>query len=168
MGNLTILPDSGRLIGIDYGTVRIGIAVCDPGQKYASPLEVYNRRNLRLDAKYFEALVHQENPTGFVVGLPLHTSGQESEKSAEARRFAQWLEELTQRPVMMFDERFTTAIARDYLSESKLSGKKRKERLDKIAAQILLASYLESPTNAVHWKTISQDALDDQESDLPN
>ena len=161
MNMTTRLPDQGRIAGIDFGTVRIGVAICDPGQQFASPLEVYTRRNIRLDEKYFVELAEQERLAGFVVGLPIHPSGDESEKSGEARQFAQWLQEKTGVRVVMFDERFTTAQAREHLNASQTSGKKRKDRLDKIAAQILLATYLESPGNAVHWKVESGDALED-------
>lgn len=155
------LPRRGRLAGIDFGTVRMGLAICDLGQQFSSPLEVYHRRNLRLDAHYLRQLAEAESLQGFVVGLPLHTSGQESEKSQQARAFAQWLEGECQRPVVMFDERFTTAQARELLNESKMSGRKRKERLDKIAAHILLAAYLESPDQAVAWAIEMPKPLDD-------
>lgn len=138
------LPTSGRLAGIDFGTVRIGIAISDAGQSLASPLETYVRRNEKLDAQYFVKLVATEKITGFVIGLPVHMSGDESEKSAEAREFGSWLVEQTEVPVDWIDERYTTAFARDVLSKSGLSGKKRKAMLDKIAAQAILSTYLES------------------------
>ena len=106
------LPTSGRLIGIDFGTVRIGVAISDGDQKIASPLETYTRRNETLDAEYFVRLVQQEHVVGFVVGLPIHMSGDESEKSIEARQFGTWLAEAAGKPVTWIDERFTTAFAR--------------------------------------------------------
>lgn len=142
-GSVT-LPTAGRLAGIDYGTVRIGIAITDPSQTIASPLEVYTRRNEKLDAKFFVDLVALERLVGFVVGLPVHISGDASEKSREAVAFGKWLAATTRLPVVWFDERYTTALARDVLNQSNLSGKKRKAQLDKLAAQILLAAYLES------------------------
>ena len=138
------LPESGRLAGVDFGTVRIGLAVSDAQQSLASPLETYTRRNEELDAKYFINLVANEKIVGIVIGLPVHMSGDESEKSAEARDFGRWLTEQTEVPVDWIDERYTTAFARDVLSQSGLSGKKRKAMLDKIAAQAILSTYLES------------------------
>ena len=138
------LPREGRLAGIDFGTVRVGIAVCDAGQSIASPYENYHRRNERLDAAYFRTLANEESIVGWVVGLPVHMSGDESQKSQEARRFGEWLRELTDLPVGYFDERFTTAMAREFLRDSGLSAKKRKAKLDQLAAQILLTSFLES------------------------
>lgn len=137
-------PSGGRLAGIDYGTVRVGVAITDEGQRIASPLEVYTRRSEKLDRQYFRDLVSLERVAGFVVGLPVHLSGDASEKSREAVKFGKWLWETTSVPVTWFDERFTTALAREMLNQSNLSGKKRKAFLDKMAAQILLSTYLES------------------------
>jgi putative holliday junction resolvase len=88
-------PQQGRLAGIDYGTVRIGIAVSDGSQQLATPLAVYARRNETADAEYFRDLVESESIVGFVVGLPVHASGDESQKSLEARRFGTWLATIT-------------------------------------------------------------------------
>lgn len=142
------IVSKGRLAGIDYGTVRIGVAISDPNQTIASPLEVYTRRNLDLDAKYFKELARIEELVGFVVGLPVHMSGDESQKSKEAVAFGVWLFECTSVPVTWIDERYSTAMARELLNQSNLSGKKRKAQLDKLAAQILLTAYLESSEQA--------------------
>lgn len=138
------LPRSGRLAGIDYGTVRIGIAITDPGQTLASPLENLARRDKAQDERYFRRLAEQERLAGFVVGLPVHTSGDESQKSHEARQFAKWLGEITSLPVCLFDERYTTAHAEALLQDAGLTSKRRKARRDMLAAQILLVAYLES------------------------
>jgi putative Holliday junction resolvase len=138
------LPRTGRLAGIDYGTVRIGVAVTDPDQRLASPLENYTRRGAALDSAWLVQLSRDERLVGFVVGLPIHTDGQESRKSIEARQFGTWIHETTGLPVAYFDERFTSAHAESLLLEAGLTSKRRKERLDKLAAQIMLAAYLES------------------------
>jgi putative Holliday junction resolvase len=138
------LPKTGRLAAIDYGTVRIGVAITDPDQRLASPLENYTRRGAAADAKWLVQLAEIERIAGFVVGLPVHTSGHESQKSTEARQFGQWIAELTGLPVRFFDERYTSVQAEALLLGAELTKKRRKERLDKLAAQILLASYLES------------------------
>lgn len=134
----------GRIAAVDYGTVRIGIAITDPARTLASPYENYTRRGQQADLRYFQRLAKEESVTQFVVGLPVHLDGRESEKSAEARRFAQWLQEATGVPVILFDERFTSAHAEDLLLEAGLTKKRRKQRLDMLAAQILLSAYLES------------------------
>lgn len=138
------LPRSGRLGGLDFGTVRLGVAISDPGQRLASPLETYARRNEALDGRYLRELAEQERLVGWVIGLPVHMSGQASQKSREAVAFGQWVAETTHLPVAWVDERYSTAMAREVLQQSSLSGKKRKAQLDKLAAQILLTTYLES------------------------
>jgi len=138
------LPPEGRLAGIDYGTVRVGIAICDPGQEFCSPYENYNRRTPELDGLYFRDFVKEESIVGLVVGLPLHMSGDESEKSREARAYGMMLRELTELPVAFHDERFTSSIAEDTLLAAKLTKKQRKARLDMLAAQLILKGYLAS------------------------
>lgn len=137
-------PSQGRLGGIDFGTVRIGVAVTDPLRRMASPLETYQVRDPAADARYFHQLVRDERIVGFVVGLPVHTDGRESQKSAQARRFGAWLAETTGTPVEYYDERYTTVEAEQALLAAGLTKKKRQARLDRLAAQIMLASYLES------------------------
>ncbi len=138
------LPAEGRLAGIDFGTVRIGIAITDPGRRVASPLENYTRGNRQQDERRFRRLVEEEGLVGFVIGLPVHSGGEESRLSGEARKFGAWLAELTGLPVEFYDERFTSMEAEQLLTGVGLSRKRRRERLDKLAAQIMLASYLQS------------------------
>ena len=133
-----------RIAGIDFGTVRIGIATADLAVGIAGPYETYARRNERLDAEYFRCFASEERIGRFVIGLPVHTSGHESQKSAEARTFGAWLHELTGVPVEYFDERYTSAEAEALLLEAGLTSKRRKQRLDQLAAQIMLTAYLES------------------------
>ena len=137
-------PRPGRLAGIDFGERRIGVAVTDPERRLASPADNYTRRDIAADAAYFRRLAAEERIVRFVVGLPIHLDGRESEKSQAARRFGQWLRDTTGVPVVFFDERFTTAEAERLLAGAKLTKKRRKERLDKLAAQILLTAYLEA------------------------
>jgi putative Holliday junction resolvase len=138
------LPASGRLAAVDFGTVRIGLAVCDPDRTLASPYENYTRRGPEKDKQYFQRLAEEERIVGFVVGLPVHSSGDESASSLAAREFGKWLTEITGLPVRYFDERYTSAQAEQMLGEVGYTKKQRKRRLDMLAAQIILASYLES------------------------
>jgi putative holliday junction resolvase len=135
---------TGRLAGIDFGTVRIGVAVTDMERRIASPIVNYTRRGEMADAEYFRKLAKEEQIASFVVGLPVHLDGRESQKSAEARQFGQWLAQVTGVNVVFFDERFTTAEAEQALAGAELTKKQRKARLDKLAAQILLTAYLEA------------------------
>ena len=133
-----------RVAGIDFGTVRIGIAMADTEVGIASPYENCTRRTPALDAEYFRRLATEERLAKFVVGLPVHLSGAESQKSHEARVFGQWLGELTGVPVEYFDERFTTSEADEFLGAAKLTKKQRQARRDQLAAQIMLTAYLEA------------------------
>ena len=133
-----------RIAGIDYGTVRIGIATADTTVGIAGLYGTYTRRNERLDAEYFRNLATEERIARFVVGLPVHASGGESQKSGEAREFGKWLQETTGVPVEYLDERYTSAEAEQVLLAAGLTKKRRKERLDQLAAQIMLTAYLEA------------------------
>ena len=93
-GNASPKPP-GRIAGVDYGAVRIGVAISDPEQRFASPLENYTRRTPELDARRFEQLAAEEEIALWVVGLPVHLDGRESQKSREARRFGEWLGKAT-------------------------------------------------------------------------
>jgi putative Holliday junction resolvase len=141
---LSDFPKVGRLIGVDFGTVRIGLAISDLNQTLASPFEIYRPSGAERDAKYFRKLVELERVAGFVVGLPVHLDGRDSQISIAAEEFAKWLKETTGIPVVLFDERFTSSFADEVIREAGLTRAKRKQVLDKLAAQILLTSYLES------------------------
>jgi len=133
-----------RIAGIDYGDVRIGVAVADPAVGIASPLANYTRVGREADAAWFCRLAQQERIARFVVGLPVHLDGRESPKSREARAFGAWLGEVTGVPVEFFDERFTSHEAEEHLIAAGLTRQQRRARLDKLAAQILLTAYLEA------------------------
>ena len=140
-----VFPPTGRLAGIDYGTVRIGVSVCDPLRILVSPLEIRQVAGQSRDGIYFQSLVERERIDGFVVGLPIHCDGGESDKSRQARQFARWLLSVTSVPVRLFDERFTTSAAQSRMRSSAGSGKRTRHRLvDAIAAQVILESFLEA------------------------
>jgi putative holliday junction resolvase len=136
-------PEPGRVAGIDYGSVRIGIAISDTDRRIASPLENYTRRGDEQDARRFRRLAAEEGVALFVVGLPLHLDDRESQKSQEARQFGRWLTETTGVPVEFFDERFTSREAEEILLAVDMTRKRRKRRMDMLAAQIMLRAYLE-------------------------
>jgi putative holliday junction resolvase len=142
--NVERLSTLGRVAGIDYGHVRIGIAITDADRSIVSPLENYTRRAPPQDADRFRRLVIDEGIVLFVVGLPIHLDGHESQKSLEARHFGQWLGEVTGVPVEFFDERFTSHEAEQILLAADMTRKRRKKRMDMLAAQIMLTAYLEA------------------------
>jgi putative Holliday junction resolvase len=143
-GCVVPFPDRGRLLGLDYGTKRVGLALSSDEQTIATPLETYPRRDAHQDERYLVQIVAEHRVVGLVVGLPVHISGDEGEKAREARAFGEWAAAVTQRPVRFADERYTTALADEHLRAAHLSPKKRQALRDKLAAQILLQGFLES------------------------
>lgn len=138
------MSERRRVLGVDYGSVRIGLAICDPDRKIASPHTTYTRRKPAQDADFFRLLIEEEQIGQLVVGLPIHLSGREGQKAVEARAFGQWLAEATKLPVVFWDERFTTKEAEFALWSAGLTHKRRKARRDQLAAQILLQAYLDA------------------------
>ena len=133
-----------RLLGVDYGTVRVGLAISDAERRLASPLAVYERRGREADAVYFRTLIEAKEVGALVVGLPVHLDGREGPKAIEARAFGVWLAEATGLPVTFWDERFSTVEAESALWQAGLTHKKRKARRDRVAAQIRLQAYLDA------------------------
>ena len=133
-----------RILGIDPGKVRIGLAISDAERRLASPLAIYARRDDEQDAKFFKQLVEQEEVGALVIGLPVHTTGREGVQAEAARLFGAKLKAWTMLPVLFWDERFTTRFAESELWSAGLTHKRRKERRDKVAAQMLLQTYLEA------------------------
>ncbi len=153
------LPQQGRLAGVDYGDVRIGIAISDARQAIASPLVMHQNSGPEANRQFFTKLVQEEDVVGFVVGLPLYGDGGESESSMKARRFGKTLGETTGLPVVFSDERYSSAVAEVALQSAGLTNKARKKRRDMLAAQVILAGYLESqrrqnsdPGSLEDWK----------------
>jgi putative Holliday junction resolvase len=137
-------PRRGCLLGIDFGTRRIGFSVSDEDQRVAVPLENYTRRDLEADACHLNVAIREYRIVGLVVGLPLHMGGEEGQKAAEARKFGAWAAAVARLPIAFWDERLSTSLADEHLAAANVSPKKRKSLRDKIAAQIMLQSYLDS------------------------
>lgn len=137
------LPRRGALLGLDYGTKRFGVAVSTPDQTISSPLAICNRREPEEDAEFLRSKVAAYQAVGLVVGLPVHMSGDEGGKAREAREFGEWASAVTGLPVVYHDERFSTAFAEYHLMLAGLTEKQRKSKMDKLAAQFILASFLD-------------------------
>jgi putative Holliday junction resolvase len=138
------MEQRGCVAGIDFGTVRIGIALSDPDRILASPYQTFIRQSPNRDAEYFRRFVEKECVVRFVLGMPLHLNGDLSKKAKEVLQFGRWLKKITGIEIDYMDERYTSVEAEHFLREARLTSKKRKTRRDKIAAQIILSSYLES------------------------
>ncbi|HQR09054.1 MAG TPA: Holliday junction resolvase RuvX [Gemmatales bacterium] len=137
----------GPLLGIDFGTVRVGLAICDRDQKMAFPLMILQRQNTQQEAEFYTDLIKKERITGIVMGLPVHLSGTESPKSKQVRQYGNWLTKTTGLPVAYCDERFTSAFAWEELKAGGLKASQRKKQLDKVAAQMMLQTFLDTPRN---------------------
>jgi putative holliday junction resolvase len=133
-----------RLLGIDYGSRRIGLAVSDADRRIASPLVTYQRTTKERDSGYFKQIVEQEEIGELIVGLPIHLDGREGQKALEARAFGKWLQEMLALPAIFWDERFTSVEAESHLLAAGLTNKRRQGRRDRVAAQIMLQSYLDA------------------------
>ncbi|MEP6571567.1 MAG: Holliday junction resolvase RuvX [Gemmatimonadota bacterium] len=139
------LPSIGRLLAIDWGEIRLGIAQSDESQTLSSPLETLVRRTgKRFPMPRFLELVAAAEPVGLVVGLPLSLEGGESPSSIASRELARAVGERTGLPVDLWDERLTTVRALAAIREQGGSSRGRREDVDALAASVLLQHYLDA------------------------
>lgn len=132
-----------RILGIDYGRKRIGLAISDPLGMMAHGLETVRRQSLRKDIAFLANLIREHQVGLLVVGNPLLLSGESSEMSQEAEGFAERLSEAARVPYRMWDERMTSQEAGHLLRETGRTAQ-RDGGVDRLAAQIILDSYLAS------------------------
>ncbi len=133
----------GALFGLDYGTRTIGIAVSDEGWRVASPLETIRRKKFGPDAAYLLALATRYNVAAFIVGMPFNMDGSAGPRVQSTRDFARNLARLDARPIVAWDERWSTVAANRAMLEADASRAKRRESIDKVAAAIILQGALE-------------------------
>lgn len=134
----------GRIMGIDYGRVRIGIALTDLLKTIASPYEVYKSVSRKKDIEYFVKLIKEKEVDKIVLGLPLNMDGSEGERALKTRAFGDELEKASNVPVVYQDERLSSVEAENYLLDGDLRRDKRKNLIDKVSASIILEDYLRS------------------------
>lgn len=134
-----------RIMGIDYGSKRIGIAVSDPLGFTAQPLEVIARTSLVKDVERIRAIVRERDVVRIVLGLPLNMDGTPGMLTDNVNSFADTLREKIGIPVELYDERMTTMqVDRMLTEEADVSRERRKQVRDKLAASLILQSYLDS------------------------
>ncbi len=144
-----MIPDSGRVLALDWGEVRIGLALSDETQFLATPLgTLVRRRGKRFPMQAFLALVTAHQPVGVVVGLPLTPEGLEEESAIAARALAADVERRTALPLEFWDERMSTARALAAIREQGGSTRGRREEVDALAAAVLLQHWLDTRRNA--------------------
>lgn len=137
-----------RILGVDYGLARIGLALSDPTGQLAQGLTVLKRKSDVEAAHSVLQLVREHDVGQIVVGLPLNMNGSAGERARQCRVFAELLQEVCQLEVAMYDERLTTVAAERLLIEAQVRRKDRRQVVDSVAASILLQSYLDSLENA--------------------
>jgi putative holliday junction resolvase len=134
---------AGRVLGLDVGSRRIGIAVSDPLGITAQGLETLRRRNKRYDLAALEQVIREYAVREIVVGLPLRMSGAEGTQSEKMQGFADDLRKRFRLPVHLWDERLTSAEANRLLRETELSIEKRAKAVDRMAAVLILQGWME-------------------------
>ena len=136
-----------KLIGLDYGSKTVGVAASDEMQILASPVETIFRKEegkLRKTYARIEEICREQGASGVVVGLPVNMDGEESERSALARDFAEAVARRTGLSVVLWDERLTTVEAEEILREKGVPRRDFKKEIDAIAAAIILQDYLDN------------------------
>ncbi len=132
-----------RLMGLDLGEKRIGVSISDPDRLIAQSLTVIQHTSLKRDIHAIEKLAKEHEVEKVVVGLPRRMDGTLGPAAEMAQTFAQELERRTKLPTVMWDERLTTVAAQRAMIEAGVRREKRRERVDAVAAAILLQSYLD-------------------------
>ena len=132
-----------KAMGIDFGLARIGIALSDDTKFLASPFETYKRKSEEADIQHLIEIVKTKNVDEIVCGLPMNMAGVEQEIAVKTRQFMQKLQEQTSLEINFVDERLSSLMAEEMLKETERDWKKRKEKLDAVAASIILQDYLD-------------------------
>jgi putative holliday junction resolvase len=136
--------DVGRVLGLDVGLRRIGIAVSDPLGITAQGLETLQRKNKRQDFERLAQIIREYDVKEIVVGLPLRMSGAQGTQAGKMQEFAEELRKRFKRPVHLWDERLTSAEANRLLRETDLSIEKRGKAVDRMAAVLILQGWMEN------------------------
>ena len=141
-------PASGRILGLDVGSRRIGIAVSDPLGVTAQGITTLERRNRRYDLNELRRLLEKHDVREIVVGNPLRMSGQSGTQAEKMTAFAAQLKQTFSIPVHLWDERLSTAEAHRLLDETGIRDSRRKQVIDKMAAVLILQSFLDARANS--------------------
>jgi putative Holliday junction resolvase len=131
-----------RILSVDFGDARTGLAVCDPAEMLASPAGVLHERHLERVLEKTATAARENGAQKIVVGLPLNMNGSEGPRAGLCREFAGQLAALSGVETVLWDVRRTTVTAAAYLNDTDTRGKKRKAVIDEVAAVVILESYL--------------------------
>lgn len=133
-----------RIMALDYGEQRIGIAMTDLLKILASPYDIYHRKHTDEDFEYFLNLIKSQQVDTIIVGLPLNLEGEEQEIASKVREFAEELKRRSNLKLIYVDERMSSVVAEEILKQREKDWKKRKNELDKYAAMVILQDYLDN------------------------
>src|SRR5690348_13531027 len=136
-------PDGKRLMGLDVGSKTIGLALSDTRRVIATPLETIRRRRFRKDMARLSALIDAHGVAGLVIGLPLTLAGTDGPRTQSIRQFARHLLALHDLPVVLWDERLSTAAVTREMIAADLTRKRRGEIVDRVAAAYILQGCLD-------------------------
>ena len=136
-----------RILAVDLGLARTGLAVCDKSEFLASPLTTINERNLEKLPSLIADKAKENEVELIVVGHPKNMDGSCGESARRAETFAENLREISGLPVELWDERMTTVTATTFLNEANVRGKQRKAAVDAVAATVILQNYLDYRKN---------------------
>lgn len=142
ISDIYYVPDSGRVIALDLGTKRVGVAVCDELQITVRRLKIIPRKSWKVLLKNISDCIEEFDAVALVLGLPYNFDGSENEMSQEARRLARNFSLSLKVPVFLQDERLTSKSAKDQLYEEGYSEKEIRKRIDSEAATIILSDFL--------------------------
>ncbi|HJD23715.1 MAG TPA: Holliday junction resolvase RuvX [Firmicutes bacterium] len=137
------MQTAGKILGVDLGTVRTGIAISDPSGLLAAPVGTVTQRDLERLAEQVAQTAQEQAAVEIVVGHPRNMDGTRGESARRAEQFAEKLRDLTGLPVSLWDERMTTVSAIGILNQTNTRGQKRKAVVDTVAATIILQDYLD-------------------------
>jgi len=143
MEDTTSTPAPPRILAIDFGARNMGLAMTDPLGLTAQGLPTYRRSNKKTDFDYLRRLIKQYAIAEIVLGLPLRMSGNEGIQAGKVQAFAEELRARFKLPVHLFDERLSSVEANRVLRETEMSGRRRAEVVDQLAAVLILQSFLE-------------------------
>lgn len=132
-----------RVLGLDLGTKTIGLAISDDRLKLASARTTLHRKKFSLDAASLVEMIEADRICALVIGLPLNMDGSEGPRAQSTRAFARNLGAFTDLPIVLWDERLSTVAAEEAMLEADLSRKKRAEKIDSVAAAIILQGALD-------------------------
>ena len=138
------LPDGGVLLGLDLGTQTIGVALCDAGWRFASPGKTLPRGKFGRDREALAALVAERSVRGVVLGLPRNMDGSEGPRAQSSRAYARNLASALALPVLLWDERLSTASAERAMIGQDMSRARRAEKIDSHAAAVILQAAIDA------------------------